>query len=140
MPPRYLPDVSQMPLICLSDDASQMPLRFLFQLFLLHDSSSLISLALFCKLVYKETLFGVSRWGHTVSLVVVTGKNQSFSLGALQAPEDAALLWSLEMGHSTCLRAHYHRRCFCAAAHKQYSLLDTIFDSIFEFRPQGKHL
>ena len=88
MPPRCLSDASQMPLRCLSD-ASQMPLRCFFSKWFLlydslfndssprisslssllqrvplHDSSWLISLAWFFEWVYKETLFGVSRWGH----------------------------------------------------------------------------
>ena len=90
MPPRCLPDASQMPPRCLPDasqmlprcfpDAFRMPptclldaspsmtpsLWFLLQWFLLHDYSPWIYLAWIFKFVYKETLFGVSRWGHLI--------------------------------------------------------------------------
>jgi hypothetical protein len=77
MPPRCLPDASQMPLRCFfskwfllydslfNDSSSRISsLSSLLQRVPLHDSSWLISLPWFFEWVYKETLFGVSRWGH----------------------------------------------------------------------------
>ena len=77
MPPWCFPDASQMPLRCFSsrwfllydslfnDSSSRISsLSSLLQRAPLHDSSWVISLPWFFKLVYKETLFGVSQWGH----------------------------------------------------------------------------
>ena len=77
---RCVSDASQMPLRCFfskwfllydslfNDSSSRISsLSSLLQRVPLHDSSWLISLPWFFEWVYKETLFGVSRWGHWAS-------------------------------------------------------------------------
>ena len=92
--PRCLPDASQMPLRCFSSwwfllydslfNASSSrisSLSSLLQRVPLHDSSWLISLPWFFEWVYKETLFGVSRWGHLcISLCQSLLKHMSYPI------------------------------------------------------------
>ena len=89
-----VPDASQMPPGCLPDvsllnHCSLMipSLCLLLQWFLLHDSSSVISLSCFLKLVYKKTLFGVSCWGHSPRMGIIElikGRRDSWDLPLLR--------------------------------------------------------
>ena len=99
MPPRCLPDAFQLLL------SSVIPsLWFLLQWFLLHDSSSLISLLWSFELVYKETLFGVSCWGHCTKFKYSRKWAETLCKNILLRPRSASWHWVWSADHASGTR------------------------------------